>query len=210
MLSRLFSASLLLLAAYLGFRCAKGDEAKTEPVERRIEIEKTPNVIVALRRLARLETSEFAIERVIDARDKQSRFMGLVQAEDTLLLIASGSVVAGIDFEELKPGAIQTDWEARRIEVRLPPTRVFRAHLDEERTYVHSRHTDRMAERRETLETDARRAAERELEQAALEGGILKKSEDNARSTVESLLYSLGFQKVTVSFEGAEGAPTNR
>lgn len=205
MIGRLFSALLLLVAAYLGFRCAKLDEPEKAPAERRIEIEKTPNVVVALRRLARLESAEFAIERVIDARDKQSRLWGLVQAEDALLLVASGRVVAGIDFEELKPGAVHADWQARRIEVQLPPARIFQAHLDEERTYVHSRHTDGLAKRRETLETDARRSAERELAEAALASGILKKSQENARSTVESLLYSLGFQKVTVSFEGSTG-----
>jgi hypothetical protein len=204
MIGRLFSLLLLLLAGYLGFRCAKeGETPEKASVERRIEIEKNPNVIVALRRLARLETAEFAIERVVDARDKQSHLWGLIRAEDTLLLVASGVVAAGIDFEELKEGSIRADWDARQVDVRLPAPRVLRAHLDEERTYVHSRRTDTLAERRETLETDARRAAERELEQAALASGILDKAQENARATVESLLYSLGFQKVTVTFEGA-------
>lgn len=201
-MGRFLSLVALFLAAYVGYRWAKR-EAPSAPSESRVEVERTPNVVVALRRLQRLETAEFAIERVMDVRDKQSRLGGLVQAEDALLLIASGLVSAGIDLNELPEDAILAHWDERTVSVALPAPRVLHAHLDEGRTYVHTRRTDAFAERRETLETDARRAAEAELERAAIEGGLLKMATDNARATVESLLYSLGFRSVTVTFSQA-------
>jgi hypothetical protein len=201
-MQRFFTLILLLLVAWAGYHFGKRAEP-VPPFEEpsRIVVQPTPNTIVALRRLAELETAEFAIERVIDIRDKQSHLWGLIRAEDALLLIAGGRVRAGINLAALPEGAIVSDWEQRRVQVRLPAARVLSAHLEEERTYVHTRHTDSLAERKETLESDARRAAEQELEQAAISGGILKMATDNARLTVESLLYSLGFLEVQVTFE---------
>jgi hypothetical protein len=51
--------------------------------------------------------------------------------------------------------------------------------------------------------TRARQEAERRLLAAAEEGGILVRSNDNVRTTVETLVRSLGFASVTVTFQGA-------
>jgi hypothetical protein len=47
------------------------------------------------------------------------------------------------------------------------------------------------------LESDVRREAERQMTQAALDGGILKTATTNARATLTSLLQGLGFEAVT-------------
>jgi hypothetical protein len=213
-MSRFVTLVALLCALYAGYRWGEHAEpapATPSPPPSRVVVENTPSTIVALRRLARLEVAEFAIERVIDARDQQSHLFGLVQAEDAVLLIAGGRVSAGVDLTDLPEHAVVANWEARTVEVHLPPVRVLTSHLDEGRTYVHTRKTDAFAIRKESLETDARRAAESELEQAAIQGGILKMGTDNARSTVESLLLSLGFQKATITFAPHDraGAPTS-
>jgi hypothetical protein len=203
----LFTLLLLIAAGYLGYRCGSDRKVSLppEPTTRTV-VAPSPNTIVALRRLAELKTAEFAIERVIDIRDKQSHLFGLVQAEDALLLIAGGRVSAGIDLTHLKEGAIVSNWEARRIVVELPSAQILDAHIDEQRTYVHSRRTDSLAARKETLESDARREAERELERGALSGGILKMANENAKATVESLLHSLGFVDVQVRIAAPESS----
>jgi Protein of unknown function (DUF4230) len=116
-------------------------------------------------------------------------------------MVAGGQVRAGIDLANLSDGAIVTDWEKRRVAVRLPTVKILSRHLDEGRTYVHTRQTDRLAERKESLEAEARRAAEQELERAAISGGILRIARENAQNTVQSLLRSLGFEEVLVTFE---------
>ena len=55
-----------------------------------------------------------------------------------------------------------------------------------------------LAARREDLETLARREAQTSLTDAAVEGGLLTRSDASARRTVEALARSLGNDRVTV------------
>lgn len=161
-------------------------------------VESGPPVVVAVRDLARLESAEFRMERVIDLRDKKERFMGLVETEDGILLVAAARVSAGVDLRELDDDDIDVDRERRAVTVRLPEPEIFEASLDNERTYVHSRDTDLLAERVDNLETRARQAAEKSLREAALEAGILDLAKANAERTIRSLLKSLGFETITI------------
>jgi hypothetical protein len=170
------------------------------------ELQSTPNVIVAIRDLARLEGTEFRIERVISLKDKQSRFFGLIRPEDAILLVASGTVTAGVDLSRLAEGDVEVDQERRSVNIVLPSSTVFSARLDNQRTFVFKRDTDVLAERADSLETRARQEAERTLATAAEEGRILEHSNDSVRRTVETLIRSLGYRIVNVSFRGAPGS----
>jgi hypothetical protein len=173
-------------------------------------IEPSPSVVVALRDLARLEGAQFHIERVVDLREKQSKFFDLVQAEDAVLLVAAGDVTAGVDLSRLEEGSVTAERGQGRVVIVLPRATVTSARLDNDRTYVHTRSTDVLATRRENLETKARQEAERTLQQAALDSGILGRAEDNVARTVESLLRSLGYQQIEIRFVGEEQIPSVR
>lgn len=171
------------------------------------ELRETPDVLLAVRNLARLESVSFHMERVVDLSDRQSQMFGLLDTEDAILLVAIGDVSAGVDLAKLKPGDVDVSPDAGRARIVLPPPEVFRAALDQERTYVHTRKTGLLARRKETLETDARRTAERSIRQAALEAGILKRAEENARLVVGELVRSLGYQAVEITFESPAPPP---
>jgi len=163
-------------------------------------IERTPDVVVALRELAFLEGMAFHTERVIDLRERQSTFFRLLDTEDAILLVAAGEVRAGVDLRALTPRAVDADFEAKRVTLYLPNATISTSRLDNARTYVHTRRTDLFATRREDLETRARREAERNLEKAAIEAGILEKAEASVQRTLEGLLRSLGFEEIAVHF----------
>lgn len=158
----------------------------------------TASVVTALRDLARLESAEAHVERVVDLRDRQSLLFGAVDADDAILLVAAADVVAGVDLAQLDDDAVDADPATGRARITLPPAEVFSARLDNERTYVHTRTTDLLATRSQTLETRARREAERTLESAAVESGVLRRAEHNAARTIESLVRSLGYTDVEV------------
>jgi hypothetical protein len=162
--------------------------------------EPTPDVITQVRELSRLEGVSYHVERVVDLKDKQQALFGLVTAEDAILLVASGDVVAGVDLGKLAPGDVTLSPDHKSVTLHLPPVEIFSARLDNDRTYVHTRKTDALAERKESLETDARRAAEQTLRAAAEEGGIVKRPEESVERTVRSLVRSLGFSDVRVDF----------
>lgn len=157
-----------------------------------------PDVVVAVRELARLESAEFHMERVIELTSTQQRVFGLLEAEDSILLVAAADVVAGVDLGELREGDVVVDPERRRARITLPAPRVLVTRLDEQRTFVHSRRTDLLAVRGDDLESQARREAERTLEASAIEAGILERAGDHAASTVEALVRSLGYDEVAI------------
>jgi hypothetical protein len=159
----------------------------------------TPDVLVAVRDLARLESASFHMERVIDLSDKQSKMWGLVTTEDAILLVAVAEVTAGIDLQKLTAKDVVVDPARRTARIELPAPEVLHAALDNEKTYVHSRKTGTLADRHENLESRARREAEKTLVDSARQAGLLTRASDNARRTVEALVHSLGYDKVEVT-----------
>lgn len=198
------AALLFAAAATAGLlvgRC-EAEQPKAQPTV--TEVRPSPNVILAVRHLARLEGAVFYLERVVDVKEKQSRFFDLLETEDAILLVAAGDVTAGVDLGALRPGDVITDEARQSVIITLPRATVSSRRIDNDRTYVHTRRTDTWAVRQEHLETRARQEAERTLEEAALNAGILRHAEESVGRTVESLLRSLGYQRVEVRFRDSE------
>jgi hypothetical protein len=190
-----------LAAFFVGRRSAETVPSASSSV---ITVSPSPNVILAVRELARLETMDYHVERVIELADEQERLFGLVHAKDALLLVAAGDVVAGVDLTKLSDADFTVDWPSRRAHVRLPEPEIFAVTIDNARTHVVTRSTDTLATRREELEGHARREAETTMRQAALEAGVLPRAKTAAARAVAELLRGLGF--TVIIFEG-EPAP---
>lgn len=173
------------------------------PFETGTALRATPSVVLSVRDLARLETAEYHIERVIDLRDQQSLLFGLIRTQDAILFVAVGQVTAGVDLGALADGDVVVDQARTRADVTLPAAIVFSTRLDNARSWVYARTTDVLAQRHEDLETRARQEAERTLEQAALDGGILERARVNAERTVATFVRSLGYTIVTVTSKPA-------
>jgi hypothetical protein len=184
-------------ALYLWLERSKQRVAPPEVVS---VLRPTPTVVTSMRQLALLQTVSFHLERVIDLRDRQNHVFGMVQAEDALLLVAAGDVTAGVDLAGMRDSDVVIDPQAKSVKVLLPPAQVLAATLDNSATYVHTRRTDALAKRQETLETRARQEAESTLRDAALAGGILQRAREGAERTVGTLLRSFGFEVVEITF----------
>jgi hypothetical protein len=195
----LLAIALAVLAAGVGLLVGRCSSKPSTPAATSVSVLRPgPNVIVAVRDLAELTSAEYQIERVIDLTEQQTRFFGLVKAQDALLLVASGSVAAGVDLSQLREADVRIDEAQKSVHIRLPPAKILSSRLDNERTYVHTRRTDVLAERKESLETRARQEAERAIVEAARQSGILQRAQTNAQRTVESLVRSLGYGSVSV------------
>jgi hypothetical protein len=109
-------------------------------------------------------------------------------------MLVHGEVIAGIDFSNLKLGDVKVD--GKRVRLHLPASQVFSARLDSAKTRVYSRQTGLLVATDPNLETQVRQEAERQLQEAALADGILKTAQQNAASTITSLLLGLGFEKI--------------
>lgn len=155
-------------------------------------------IIRQVRTLSRLETIEYSMEKVITAESGQGPFGFLFG--DRLLLVAHGSVIAGVDLGKLGPKDVQVN-ALGQVTLTLPPAEVFVANLDNHQTYVYSRGTGLLTKGNVQLETEARKAAEDELRRAAIDDGILAQADRNAEAFLQTFLGSLGFNQVVVQIE---------
>ena len=149
-------------------------------------------IINEVRSLARLETIQYSVEKIITADSGQEVLTKLFG--DRLLFVAHGVVIAGIDLNQLETN----DLSLRNgiLTITLPEPEVFIATLDNDKSYVYDRQTGIFTKGEVDLETLARQAAEEEILNAALEDGILKQSRLNAEVYLERFFDALGFEDV--------------
>jgi hypothetical protein len=154
-----------------------------------------PTVVRQIQQLDRLETVSYTVDKIISG-EHGNRYLPEFLAGDRLLLVVHGQVIAGVDLSKLQPGDVRV--EGRNLSVRLPAAEVFLTRLDNEKTRVYSRDTGLFTSPDINLESEVRQEAERQLQQGALQDGILKTANENARNTVSSVLKGFGFTQVEV------------
>lgn len=159
--------------------------------------------ILQIRNLNRLETNQFSAERVIEAKQERGNPLDILLG-DRLLLIASGTVISGVDMSKITDQDVTLAADGSQITINLPPSEIFVRTLDNERTRVYSRDTGFLANQDPTLETQARQEAEAQILQAACEAGVMQKAADEAANALTQTMKLAGFQTVTVNARAGE------
>jgi len=149
-------------------------------------------IVHEVRSLARLETIQYSVEKVITAEVNQGIFGPLFG--DKLLFVAHGVVIAGLDLEKINPDDLTV--KDNVLYVHLPQAEIFSATLDNQKSYVYDRETGILTHGEVNLETLARQAAEEEIRKAAIEDGILDLAQGNAETYLSRLFRALGFAEV--------------
>lgn len=150
-------------------------------------------IIRDIRALARLETIQFTVEKVITAEKNQENIVARLFG-DKLILVAHGNVIAGFDLS--KVGADQIEVKDGVLFISLPEPEIFVAALDNEKSYVYNRDTGLLTKGDIHLESAARAAAEDAIETAAIEDGILELARQNGETYLSRLLSDLGYPNV--------------
>src|SRR5690606_5109994 len=96
-------------------------------------------IVKELREVSRLETAVFTTEQIIDARQTDNSVWRDFLFGDRILLIAHGTIVAGIDLQKLEEDDIRVEDGA--VFLTLPPAEIFSSTLDEDKTRVYDRTT---------------------------------------------------------------------
>jgi hypothetical protein len=158
-------------------------------------------IVHEMRSLARLETIQYTVEKVVTAELRQE-FLKVLFG-DRLLLVAHGVVIAGVDLAQVGPEDLWVENDV--LYVRLPAAEVFIASIDNEKSYIYDRQVGFLTKGDVDLETAARRVAEEEIEKAAIDDGILELAQQNAENFLSRMLLQLGFPEVIfVVGEGVE------
>lgn len=153
-----------------------------------------PTVVMQIRRLARLETVAYSMDKVVSG-DREGRILPPILTGDRLLLEVHGEAVAGVDLDQLAASGVQVS--DRNVRVHLPPAQIFTVALDDAKTHVYQRQTGLLVPADPSLEGEVRAQAVENLRQSALASGILATANQNACATVTKLLLGLGFNQVT-------------
>ena len=149
-------------------------------------------IIREVQSLARLETIQYTVEKVITAEINQGVFGPLFG--DRLLFVAHGYVIAGIDLSAISTQDLRL--EDGVLYVKLPEAEVFVATLNNDESYVYDRTTGILRKSDQDLETSARQVAESEILKAALKDNILDQAQQNGEIYLERLFNTLGYQQV--------------
>jgi len=165
---------------------------------RPLTVVSAPDVIEKIQRLNRLETVKYSLDTVVEGQESNPLLPDAL-AGDKILMIVHGSTVAGVDLSQLKPDNVQITEgsNGRSIRLTLPPSQVFATTVDEAKTRVYSRDTGIFVRADPNLESATRAKAQTDLQQAALNDGILDAASQNAHTAITALLEGLGFTQVS-------------
>ena len=207
------------IALIVGFFVASAytiDKVAVKPITQLVKsigIRATPEILPdpvtivrEINNLAQLQTASIQMEKIVTAQTASDSFLGLF--EDSMIFVAVGEVTAGIDLAKMTPQDIQAT-SFQTVTLRLPPTEIFIATLDNELSYVADRDVGigtRLAGQDTELETKVRQAGEQAIYDAAIERDILAIAQENAEDVLSGLLLSLGFETV-IFVDGEMPAP---
>jgi hypothetical protein len=190
-----------LVAVIAAAKVAKG---VTEPVGefvRQLVAEATPvilpNPVVIVKEintLARLETTSYSFQDVIQIDRNRDKLWGAFG--ESLLFVAYGDVIAGVDLAKLGPADLQVTGP-ESVVVHLPDAEIFVTDLDNQRSYVADRDIGLFTDANSELETTVRREAESRMIEAAHSNDILDQAQTEAERFMFSFLEGIGFSDVT-------------
>src|ERR1700723_4399499 len=152
-----------------------------------------PTVVHQIQQLQRLETVSYTMEKIISG-EHANAYLPKFLAGDRLLLVVHGDVVGGINLAGLQPGDVLL--QGQKALIHLPPAEILSTRINNAKTRVYSRDTGLFSSPDPNLESEVREEAERQLQQAALQDGILKIAAENARGTISGMLKGFGFREV--------------
>jgi hypothetical protein len=193
----------LTAAVFMLITTLRGVQSITSPVGdlfRDLVVEATPVilpnpvlVVQEINSLARLETSSYSVQDVLQIERNQDLLFGAFG--ETLLFVAYGEVIAGVDLSQMEPEDLQVVSPTTVI-VHLPEAEIFFSRLDNEKSYVADRDVGIFTNADPQLETLIRQEAEAQMLEAALGEGILETADEEAKAFMRSFLQGLGFEEV--------------
>lgn len=155
-------------------------------------------VVQQMQAMNKLETAKYTIEKVETAYQSSDFLNSLYGGK--VLFVAHADVVAGVDMSKMTDSDItvtQSISNTPQVTVHLPQAEIFSTTLDETKSYIYSADSNSIFGHLNPQIFDyVRSAAQQDIQQAAVEQGILTDANKNARDAIELMLRRLGFTDV--------------
>ena len=165
-------------------------------------------LMLALEDIDEFHAATGTFQVVID-QERDTRNLPSVISGERVTFLATGSVDAYVDFSDVAAQGVEISADRRSVDITLPAPQMGEATIDPDNSRVLDRDRgllDRiggMFEENPSSEGEFYTLAEQRLEGAAADSDLLVRGEDNTRDMLTALGRSMGFERVTVSFEPA-------
>jgi hypothetical protein len=190
------------LARFANWRPSLSDPFGTRSIDR-----SQPVLLQSVKDLSLYKAASGNFQLIIDM-EKDARFIPSIIKGERTLFVAAGSVDAEVDFSRIGRGAIEVSDGGRGARITLPHPGLGKVRIDPDKSYVASRNrgildrvgsvfSDNPDSQRELYQL-----ADRRIQAAAISSGLVERAEQNTRAMLESMLRSLGYTQVTVTFTG--------
>lgn len=195
----------LIGAMLFGLSVAKILPEFKNPFAERVIDNSQPPILLSIKDLARFVAAEGTFEVVIDLK-KDRKYVPDWLLNQRTLFVASGTVEAYVDFADLTQEKIKESPDHKTVEIMLPSPKLGEPRLDLERSYVFAEEQGLFNKVGEFFGGDPNRqretllVAEQRMASAAAASVLLQRAQDNTRKTLDSMLHSLGYTTVTVTF----------
>jgi hypothetical protein len=192
------------LARFAHWRPSLSDPFGTRSVER-----SQPVLLQSVRDLSLYKAATGNFQLIIDL-EKDARFIPSIIKGERTVFVAAGSVDAEVDFSRIGRGAIEVSNGGRTAKVTLPHPSLGNVRIDPDKSYVASRDRgilDRIGSvfsDNPNGQRELYQLADKRIQAAAISSGLVARAEQNTRAMLESMLRSLGYTEVTVSFTGPD------
>jgi Protein of unknown function (DUF4230) len=164
-----------------------------------------PAVLKSISSLSRYEAASGSYQVVVDLTKKISFIPSFLQGSDTLF-IGVGSDIAYVDFSQLKGQAIQVSPDRTAVTVKLPHAQLEPAVLNVDQSYVYAEQQGLLNRIGNFFSGNPNGQqqvyilAQQKIQSAAAQSPLVTDADHNTQDMLDSMLRSLGFTKVTVTF----------
>ncbi|HZG93679.1 MAG TPA: DUF4230 domain-containing protein [Mycobacteriales bacterium] len=166
-----------------------------------------PPLLKSLEDLSSYRAATGHFEVIVDI-EKDAKYVPDWLNGERTLFVAKGSADGVVDFSQIKPENLTVSGDRRTVTVRLPRATLGDVRVDPSGSYVVDQDSGLLNKGKELFSGDKEGdrplyiKAEERMRAAASDpaSGILPRAEENTRSMLTSMLGSLGFTSVTVTF----------
>lgn len=204
---------VLLAALTFGiiYLAKKAKQISINPFKQELQIENTSNVITEIRKIAELTTASF-FEEVVIHEEKPSESIsgkaintvtGIFKSDksdatikDNIVIIAHGTVRAGIDFSNLEDKDVQVVNDST-ITVSIPKASILDISINPSDLdiYIEDGKWSHLQV------TRVEQKAQKKIKDDAIKDGILDKASKSAQDKLTQFLKGLGFKKIDINFK---------
>ena len=164
-----------------------------------------PVLLQSITELSRYEAASGSFQVVVDISTSNPILPSFLAGSDTMF-IGVGTDNAYVDFGALKGDAIEVSPDRLTATVKLPHAQLETATLDPKQSYVYAQQQGLFTRVNDFLNGNPNsqqavyELAQKQIQEAAAKSELIADAERNTKTMLTSLLQSLGFKTVTITY----------